>query len=133
MPVDRNGLEVLDRDGCLELLGTQRIGRVAFTSAALPVVLPVDYVLVGDRILIRTSPGSSLDTAVRHGSVVAFEVDNVGTDAGKGIWSVVVTGQTAELSDPAGLAEAKSLLDGRWPGDGRFVEVSTELVSGRRR
>lgn len=130
--LDRNGLEVLDRETCLGLLATQEVGRVAFTSGALPVVLPVDYVLIGDRIVIRTSPGSSLDSAVRQGTVVAFEVDNIGVDRDSS-WSVVVTGKTGELSDPADIAEAKRQLDGRWVGDGRFVDVSTELLSGRRR
>ena len=41
VPVDRIGLEVLDRQTCLELLATAPIGRVGLSIEALPVVLPV--------------------------------------------------------------------------------------------
>lgn len=132
MSVDRNGLEILERADCLALLRSQRIGRVGFTSGALPVILPVDYAPVDDRIVFQTSPGSALDAAMRVGTVVAFEVDNVGEPNGCH-WSVVITGRATELLDEAAIEEAIAVIGRRWTGGGRFVEVSTELISGRRR
>ena len=38
---DRNGLEILDRASCLQLLGSAHVGRIALTMGALPVVFPV--------------------------------------------------------------------------------------------
>src|SRR4030095_14183770 len=73
MEVDRNGLEVLDRDECLRLLARATLGRLGFTSGALPTVLPVSYHLDGDRILVRTRRGGRLDAALCD-AVVAFEV-----------------------------------------------------------
>ncbi len=42
MHVDRNGLEVLEREECLRLLAGATIGRLGITIGTLPVVLPVN-------------------------------------------------------------------------------------------
>jgi nitroimidazol reductase NimA-like FMN-containing flavoprotein (pyridoxamine 5'-phosphate oxidase superfamily) len=132
MEVDRNGLEVLDRDECLRLLATRTIGRIGVTSRSLPSVLPVNFKLDGERILVRTGVGSKLDAATQN-AVVAFEVDDFDPMYHSG-WSVVVTGVTSEITDPAELEELRSVLLARWApyGDGRVIAISTELVSGRR-
>ena len=97
MEIDRNGLEVLDRAECLRLLSHQTLGRVAFTSGALPCVLPVHFHLQDDTILVRTRRGGRLDAALQD-AVVAFEVDDLDrvTHAG---WSVAVTGVATEVTD----------------------------------
>jgi hypothetical protein len=132
--VDRNGLEVLGRDECLRLLATATIGRVGLSSAALPSVLPVNFRLVGDRVLFRTSPGSKLDGATRN-AVVAFEVDDFDLIEHTG-WSVVVIGVARELSEDelADLDPRDRVRVARWvPGpDDRMVAIFCELVSGRR-
>jgi nitroimidazol reductase NimA-like FMN-containing flavoprotein (pyridoxamine 5'-phosphate oxidase superfamily) len=131
MEVDRNGLEVLNRDECLRLLGTATLGRIGFTSGALPVVLPVSFHLEGERILVRTDRGSKLDAALQN-TVVAFEADEFDR-IGHG-WSVAVTGLATEVSEPTevetvrqgpGVAKAAG-------GDEALVAISTEFLSGRR-
>ena len=47
-------------DECLRLLASTTVGRVALTSKALPVILPVNYAVDGDTVVIRTRPGSLL-------------------------------------------------------------------------
>jgi nitroimidazol reductase NimA-like FMN-containing flavoprotein (pyridoxamine 5'-phosphate oxidase superfamily) len=131
MEVDRNGLEVLDRPECLRLLATVSLGRVGLSAGALPRILPVNFRLVGDRVVIRTGVGSKLDAALNN-TVVAFEVDDFNSVDRSG-WSVLVTGVANEI--PAGdLDEGERLAVPRWaPGnDGRFVAISTALISGRR-
>jgi nitroimidazol reductase NimA-like FMN-containing flavoprotein (pyridoxamine 5'-phosphate oxidase superfamily) len=132
MPLDRNGLEILDRDECLHLLGQAVVGRVAVTSGALPVVLPVTFRLHGERILFRTSRGTKFDAATRN-TVVAFEVDGFEPATQTG-WSVMATGVAREVVDPAELEAIEHLQLPRWaPNDGdRVVAVPTELISGRR-
>jgi uncharacterized protein len=132
MEVDRNGLEVLDRDECLRLLGTATLGRIGVTSAALPTVLPVNFGFDGTRILISTGPGTKLAAATRN-AVVAFEVDAIDADAHRG-WSVVVQGVAREITDSNERADAQSHAPARWaPGsDHHVVAISTEIVSGRR-
>jgi nitroimidazol reductase NimA-like FMN-containing flavoprotein (pyridoxamine 5'-phosphate oxidase superfamily) len=132
--VDRNGLEVLGRDECLRLLATATIGRVGLSSAALPSVLPVNFRLVGDRVLFRTGRGSKLDAATRN-AVVAFEVDDFDLMDHTG-WSVVVVGVARDMTDDevAELDARDRVRVARWvPGpDDRMVAVFCELVSGRR-
>ena len=74
--IDRNGLEILDREACLRLLATRSLGRIGCTSGALPIVLPVNFRLVGDVIVVRTGFGTKLHAAADN-AVVAFEVDEI--------------------------------------------------------
>ena len=132
MEIDRNGLEVLDRDECLRLLATATLGRIGLSSQSLPTVLPVNFMLEGERILVRTGVGSKLEAATRN-AVVAFEVDSFDSMYHSG-WSVVVTGVTSEVTDPDELAALRTAPIAHWAshGDDRVVAISTELVSGRR-
>lgn len=131
-PLDRNGLEILDRDECLRLLVEAVVGRVAVTAGALPVVLPVTFRLDGERILFRTGRGTKFDAATRN-AVVAFEVDAFDPATQTG-WSVMATGVAREVTDPGELEAIERLRLPRWaPNDGdRVVAVPTELISGRR-
>ena len=110
MQLDRNGLEILDREECLRLLALTSLGRVGFTSGALPSVLPVTYHLDQDRILVHTTRGSRLDAALKD-AVVAFEADELDPSEHSG-WSVAVTGVATEL-DAGRLAISIDLISGR--------------------
>lgn len=130
---DRNGLEILERDECLRLLaGSSGVGRIGLTSGALPVILPVNFALDGDDVVLRTRPGTML-AAATNGVVVAFEVDE--TDAAHGTgWSVLARGVARAV--PCG--EETNRLDPlplpRWAAgeDAHYVRISTEIISGRR-
>jgi nitroimidazol reductase NimA-like FMN-containing flavoprotein (pyridoxamine 5'-phosphate oxidase superfamily) len=129
--IDANGLEVLSRAECADLLRTKDLGRIAITSGALPVILPVNYVVVGDDIVLRTRKGTTLAAATRH-AIVAFEVDVVDEVTGAG-WSVMVQGRARELDDaPTGIDLAAPLARWRDHGEDRHVAVAIEVVSGRR-
>lgn len=130
--VDRNGLEALERAECLRLLAGATLGRIGVTSGALPAVLPVNFWLDRDRILIRTAEGTKLDAAARN-AVVAFEVDDFDPMYHSG-WSVVVTGVAREVTDPGELAALRNAPLTRWAprGDRRLVAIATDMISGRR-
>jgi nitroimidazol reductase NimA-like FMN-containing flavoprotein (pyridoxamine 5'-phosphate oxidase superfamily) len=132
MNVDRNGLEVLDRHDCLGLLAGATIGRLGLCIGALPVVLPVNFVLTDAGIVIRTQPGTKLDAATAN-AVVAFEVDDFDPMYHAG-WSVAVTGVAREITDPAELAWAERLPLAHWATDhpDHYLCISTEVVTGRR-
>ena len=132
MEVDRNGLEVLDREECLRLLTTTTLGRIGMTTAALPTILPVNFRFDGERILIRTGAGTKLDAATLD-QVVAFEVDQMDEVYHAG-WSVVVTGLASRLP-PVDID--RHLSDWplpRWaPVDAaQVMSIEPALVSGRR-
>ena len=127
--IDRNGLEVLDRDECLRLLRTVSLGRIGISAGALPTILPINFRVEGERILFRTGVGTKLDAATR-GAVVAFEADDIDPMYHSG-WSVVVTGVAREVEDPDDRAVYTTP---RWApaSSERLVEVSIEEISGRR-
>jgi len=121
----------LDREESLRLLGSVPVGRFVFTIDGLPAVQPVNFVLEGDRLLFRTREGTKL-VAVRSGTVVAFEADDVDPSTGRG-WSVTVVGEAQILDEP----EAVPYREGgivSWADGVRddVVAVSTPLVTGRR-
>jgi uncharacterized protein len=92
----------------------------------------VNFVLLDDRIVIRTSRGTKLDAATRN-TVVAFEVDEIDMVEQTG-WSVLVTGVARELVAPDEIDEVSASPPARWaPGpDGRYIAISTDMISGRR-
>lgn len=125
-PVDQ-----LTEPECMRLLGTVQVGRVALTSRALPVVLPVNFALDGHGIVIRTGPGSML-TASRDDVVVAFEADELDPDTCSG-WSVLVTGTMREITSPSAILRAEQLRLAPWVGGGRrhYIRITPGLISGR--
>ena len=132
MEVDRNGLEVLERDECLRLLGQRRLGRLGLSSGALPTILPVNYWSDGMSVYVRTAPGTKLDAALCD-AVVAFEVDDFDAMEHAG-WSVVVTGVARVVADRAELDRLRTAPLARWApsANGHVIAISTELVTGRR-
>jgi nitroimidazol reductase NimA-like FMN-containing flavoprotein (pyridoxamine 5'-phosphate oxidase superfamily) len=130
--VDRNGLEILSREDCLRLLASATLGRVGITFGALPTILPINFRLVGERIVFRTGVGTKLDAGTSN-AIVAFEVDDIDPFSHTG-WSVVVIGEAGEVTDPDDLTELMKANIPRWApsGDDRIVSVSTPMISGRR-
>lgn len=128
---DRNGLIILSREESLRLLAGASIGRVGLCMHALPTVLPVNFVLDGDTIVIRTGAGSKLEAAM-HNAVVAFQADQIDALYHEG-WSVVVTGVARAVTDPHDIERMERLPLRSWsivPGD-TLMTIDTELVSGR--
>ncbi|WP_203433154.1 pyridoxamine 5'-phosphate oxidase family protein [Jiangella asiatica] len=129
---DSAGLEKLDRTTCYALLATVPIGRIVFTEAALPAIQPVNFVLDGDDVIIRTGVGSKLAQAARS-AVVAFEGDQYDEAALTG-WSVVLVGRAEPVGDEAERHRLSTLGLTPWaPGDRpHFIRIRPEIVRGRR-
>src|SRR5437763_13063809 len=90
-------LEVLTDEESRALLAEGRVGRVAVTADALPVIAPVNYVVDGSSIVFRTKRDGMLARACDD-AVIAFEIDEVAAD-GSGGWSVNVVGIASLVSD----------------------------------
>jgi hypothetical protein len=130
--LDGAGLEVLERAECLGLLARGGVGRIGVNIGALPRILPVRYVLDGERVVMCVGVGSTLDRATCD-AVVAFEVD--GSDPGSITdWSVSLVGVARHLPEGLESIRAEALPLARWWLDRphRFVSLSTEHLSGRR-
>ncbi|MET7463622.1 pyridoxamine 5'-phosphate oxidase family protein [Nonomuraea sp. NPDC005501] len=128
---DTSGLRVLTREECLCLLSRALIGRIVFTDRALPAVQPVTFRLDGERVVIRTSPGSKLAAATRH-AVVAFEADDFDVDRRTG-WSVTAVGHARAVQDPDEIERLSELRLTSWaPGErNHYIVVEVEQVTGR--
>jgi len=78
------------------VLAHHHVGRLAFTLRDQVDVEPISYVLVGDWLYCRTSPGTKLLT-LAHNPWVAFEVDEID---GPFDWRSVVVRGTAHFLRP---------------------------------
>ena len=132
MEVDRTGLEVLARDECMRLLRGSLVGRVIVSDRALPAAFPVNFAVLDDDVVFRTTAGSKLEAASVR-AVVAFEVDDLDPLAQSG-WSVLVQGLAGLIADPVDMARAQALPLHLWaPGQRvEFLRIRSEIVSGRR-
>ncbi|GAA3394875.1 pyridoxamine 5'-phosphate oxidase family protein [Cryptosporangium minutisporangium] len=121
---------MLDRGESLTLLAGVSVGQVVFTHRALPDVLPVNFRLDGDAVVIRVATGSAL-ARVAEGAVLAFHADRIDEAARTG-WSVTVVGRVAEVTDPAERRRIAELPLRSWVGDGRdhFIRIATDRVTG---
>jgi nitroimidazol reductase NimA-like FMN-containing flavoprotein (pyridoxamine 5'-phosphate oxidase superfamily) len=124
--------EILDDDECLTLLSREPVGRLALSSGALPVVLPVNFTLVDRTIVFASAPGLKVDAA-QAGVVACMEVD--GYDVwSHGGWSVLATGRLREITDLERLTQAQGLPLSPWAvrDPNHYIELKIELLSGRR-
>jgi nitroimidazol reductase NimA-like FMN-containing flavoprotein (pyridoxamine 5'-phosphate oxidase superfamily) len=121
----------LTRAECLHRLAEATFGRVGATSRALPVILPVNYRLIGEEVVFRTSPGTKLALA-SAGTIVAFEIDGIDAVEHHG-WSVLAIGRARVVTDPAELDRLATAGVPRWvEGDHeRFIAVATTQLTGR--
>ncbi len=113
---------VLTYDKCLDLLSTGKIGRAAVCTPAGPRIVPVNYSVVGESIVFRTTPYSVLGT---YGwkTQLAFEVDHVDVLEHHG-WSVVATGPGAMVEDPKEVLAIRESWDPKpWANGVRLLYV----------
>lgn len=130
--LDTAGMERLDRAECFALLRSVPIGRIVFTEAALPAIQPLNFVVDGDDVIIRTENGSKLATAARS-AVVAFEVDQYDQKTLTG-WDVVLIGRAHAVTEPDDQARLTTLGLDPWVSGARshYIRIVPEIVRGRR-
>jgi len=118
---------------CYELLSGGVVGRAAVCTPSGPRIFPVNYSLVDESIVFRTTPYSVLGTYASNTQLV-FEVDHVDYERHLG-WSVVATGRGSLVEDTRELATIRSFWDPRpWAGGVRlvYVRLRWDELSGRR-
>jgi len=127
-------MNVLSSDECFQLLATHEIGRIGVVAGGYPLILPVTYRLDGTTVVIRTHPGTILQSA-EHANVT-FEVDDIDRTSRSG-WSVLIRATAEEVGEEhrAELAERtlQSGLEAWAPGDkGHWLRLIAHEVTGRR-
>lgn len=131
VPVDSNGLEVLDRPTCIRLLSRESLGRLAIVKDGQPLVFPINFRVDDPLIWFRTAPGLKLD-AIVDGSPVALEADRFDSLTSTR-WSVLVTG-VGRLALPGELDRGAANDIPRWAPGGAAIPVAITIsqISGRR-
>ena len=121
-------LRDLPTDECRRLLHAQQVGRLAFSDDSGPDVMPVNYVMDGDDVLIATSPYGAIARATT-GARVAFEVDELDDYTESG-WSVVVRGRATRES-PLELPDERPQP---WADGNRtyVMRIHADSITGRR-
>ncbi|MFF0087728.1 pyridoxamine 5'-phosphate oxidase family protein [Streptomyces canus] len=118
----------------LRLLGSVSLGRIVFTQHALPTVRPVNHVLDGGDIVIRTHEAAALTRHAQQtegpGVVVAYEADDIDPDTHLG-WSVVVTGYARLVTEPGELARYQGMVR-PWADQtmDQAIRIHPDLVTG---
>ena len=120
----------IGRAECLELLAAHDVGRIAYCDDAGPVVLPVNYALHADAIVVRVSPHSALAHHLQD-APASFQIDDFEPFTQSG-WSVLVRG-SAGYVDSDELPGDTSRPE-PWAEGARTLRVRIEPreISGRR-
>ncbi len=117
---------------CESILRAEVLGRIAFSAPDGPHILPINFSVVDEAIIMRTSPDSLL--AVHGcGVTVAFEVDYIRHNYRRGC-SVVARGETEVVTDPAEVAHIHRVWEPRpWAGGMRplLLRLRWRELSGR--
>ncbi|MBW3086571.1 hypothetical protein KEM60_02799 [Austwickia sp. TVS 96-490-7B] len=122
-------MEVLDEKQCWELLEAREYGRLAFSVANSPDIVPINYHARGKKLFFRTASGSKL-LAVTINHKIAFEYDEVSD--GKAT-SVILYGTARELTSPEEKEHFELLPLHPWVATEKYhyVEVTADQISGR--
>ncbi len=130
-PAGRRILARLTPSQCRQLIAPGGIGRIAFSTADGPVVLPVNFAFFDETLVIRTAEGTVIDG---HGDgPVAVEVDHIDEALSQG-WSVLVRGDAHRVLHAAELRRVQEdAAVWPWAGGDRevYVRVVPRQISGR--
>ena len=131
--MDGRRLETLSGEECRRLLATESVGRLGVVRGGFPLIFPVNYAVVRDRIVVHTDAGTKFSAARQNR--VCFEVDRIDPGRRTG-WSVLVQGFAVEVSSAEdGLYEEalNAPLEPWAPGErSRVLLITPIAVSGRR-
>ena len=124
--------EVNEKD-CYALLGSTTVGRLGFVQDERVLVIPVNYVLDGADIVIRTAQDGLLSDLPSSREVVAFEVDHHDDLAGSG-WSVLLNGAVTAMTADEVDAVPGTRRARPWAGGDRTLalRLHPDSVTGRR-
>ena len=117
----------LTRRGCLTLLRTASVGRIAYSEQALPAIATVRFAVLGELIVVPLDVRSPLVACLR-GTVVAFEAGLDGDQGGE--WSVTCVGRATTITGASDLTRVAA--SSGWLLPAEFLAIGPELLRGRR-
>jgi hypothetical protein len=117
----------LNVEQCWTMVATRPVGRLAWTGPHGPTVIPVNFIVTGAEVHVRTTAYSELGRQCDD-SPVAFEVDHVDVATRSG-WSVLMRGRGHLEYGPSHDAEPDVWVPG--PRNLR-LRIDVTEVTGRR-
>ena len=131
-PTVKRSSEMLDTAACWSLLRSQSVARVGYVVDERPMIVPVNFSVIQDRIVFRTDPGDKLTSVPqRH---ICVEID--GSDGFFHVWSVVARGLARDVTtalDVEYVDIRRTLVPTFAPlADPHWIALEVESISGRR-
>ena len=123
----------LSRVECENLIRAGVIGRVAIATPTGPHIIPINYSVVDDAVVVRTTPYSLLGTYGRD-ATLAFEIDQFDHAHQRG-WSVVARGRAETVDDVEEIEQIRRTWPPRpWANGQRplFIRLRWSELTGRR-
>ena len=117
---------------CRRLIAPGGVGRIAFGTISGPIVVPVNFAVLADTLVVRTAEGTVIDGHADE--QVALEVDHIDEALRQG-WSVLVRGPAHRVTHPAELRRLQEdAAVWPWAGGERevYVRIIPREVTGRR-
>ncbi|WP_226533468.1 pyridoxamine 5'-phosphate oxidase family protein [Microbacterium paraoxydans] len=123
-------IRVLDEQQSSELLRTTTIGRIGFVHDDRVQILPVNYVVSGRDLLLRTAPDGLLAELTREPADVSFEVD-YHDPLGSTAWSVLLHGSLSRVPEEKAAGAGARVTP--WAGSDRDLPLAfhIEHITGR--
>lgn len=131
---DQDEMDVLSDSECRQKLASQVVGRIGIIVDQYPLIIPVNYAMDGDAVVIHTALGTVVARADQAN--VTFEVDHFDVERKVG-WSVLLRGRGAAVEDhesaDATPTESAGVVAPWAPGERPVrIRISPLEVSGRR-
>ncbi len=123
----------IPEEECRALLRAGSVARAAVSTPVGPHIVPVNYAVVGDSIVFRTSPYSVLGSHAR-GAIVAIEIDRFDYEHQRG-WSVVARGRADQVTKAEDRNEIRRVWEPvAWAAGERnlYIRVPWSELTGRR-
>lgn len=121
----------LTEEECWRLLGSVSLGRIVFTHRAMPAIRPVNHLVDGRTIIVRSHLGADIVAhAGDDGAVVCYEADELDPDRHTG-WSVIATGLASLVGDPVLVSRYQNMLQPWIMGQMDYVlAIRPQIITG---
>lgn len=128
VPVPARRRRQLTKAESLRLLGGIPFGRVIFIHMTMPAVRPVNHIIDGGAVIIRTHLGAAVLDAI--GMVVSYQADAIDLTDHLG-WSVILHGYARAVTDPDTVTRYEQLLHPWVHGEmNHVIRIAPEIVTG---
>lgn len=132
----------LTESECWKLLSSVSLGRVVFTMNAMPAIRPVNHLVDGHTVVLRSHLGASIVSRATagergpgeadEGTVVCYEADDLDPFRHTG-WSVIVTGLARLVREPAAIARYSASLEPWIAGEmDHVIAIEARYITGIR-